>query len=301
MHHHAHHTDYGKAFALGVALNGGFVIVEAGYGLASGSLALIADAGHNLGDVLALLLAWGAVVLARRGPSGRRTYGLRRTTILAAVISSLLMMMAIGIIAWEALHRFADAVPVAGHTVIVVASIGVIINVLTAMLFHRGRHDDLNIRSAWLHMAADAAVSAGVVAIGFGILATGWLWLDPAVSLAIAAVILVATWQLLRESLDLAMDAVPGHVDRNEVFEYLCSLPGVIAVHDLHIWAMSTSETALTAHLVAPEGAGDSLLQEAGNVLATRFRIEHSTLQVERTNLGPGCETCEPEPHKLAG
>ncbi len=301
MHRHNHQPDYGRAFAIGVALNAGFVIVEAAYGFMSGSLALLADAGHNLGDVLALLLAWGAVVLARRGPSEKRTYGLRRTTILAAVISGLLMMLTVAAIVWEALRRLAEAAPVAGRTVIVVAAIGVAVNFLTAMLFHRGRHDDLNIRSAWLHMAADAAVSAGVVVAGFAILATGWLWLDPGISLVIAAVILIATWQLLRESVDLAVDAVPGHVDRDQVFDCLRSLPGVTAVHDLHIWAISTSETALTAHLVVPEGGGDSLLQEAAGRLAARFGIEHSTLQIERGNLGPGCDTCEPEPQKLAG
>ncbi|MBT8136820.1 MAG: cation diffusion facilitator family transporter [Gammaproteobacteria bacterium] len=292
MHGHSH--DYGRAFALGVALNIVFVVIEAVFGFLSGSLALLADAGHNLGDVMALLLAWGALAISRRQPSGRRTYGYRRATILAAVASGVLLLVAIGGIVWEAAGRLLDAQPVDGMTVIVVAAIGVVINFFTAMLFHRGREHDLNIRSAWLHMAADAAVSLGVVLAGVLILVTGSLWIDPALSLVIAAVILVATWRLLRESVDMAVDAVPRHIDPAEVRRYLLGRSGVNDVHDLHIWAMSTTETALTAHLVMPGAATDSFLQDVTTGLGRRFRIQHATLQVERGDAGVRCAPCEP-------
>ncbi len=292
MHDHGHTADYGRAFAVGIALNVAFVVVEAVYGFLAGSLALLADAGHNLGDVVALVLAWAALALARRDTSPRRTYGLRRTTILAAVTSGVLLLAAIAGIAWEAIQRFFTSTPVDGMTVIVVAAIGVAINFFTAMLFHRGREHDLNIRSAWLHMAADAAVSLGVVIAGLLILLTGAVWLDPAISLVIAAVILLATWQLLRESVDMAVDAVPAHIDPVQVQDYLTGLNGVDELHDLHIWAMSTTETALTAHLVMPAGASDGFLHDVSQALADRFRIQHVTLQVERA--GVQCEPCEP-------
>lgn len=302
MHSHAHPhspgqsqgTDYGRAFALGVILNFGFVVIEAVYGFMSGSLALIADAGHNLGDVVALLLAWGAMVIAKRSPSGRRTYGFRRATILAAVASGVLLLVAIVVIVWEAIKRLFDAAPVDGMTVIVVAAIGVVINLFTAMLFHGGREHDLNLRSAWLHMAADAAVSLGVVVAGVLILMTDAMWLDPVISLLIAAVILIATWQLLRESVDMAVDTVPRHIDPDEVHAYLLSLPGVNDLHDLHIWPMSTTETALTAHLIMPDGATDVLLQNISVELSQGFRIDHATLQVEQGDKDVVCEPCEP-------
>ncbi|MDH3645572.1 MAG: cation diffusion facilitator family transporter [Gammaproteobacteria bacterium] len=297
MHTHAHSTDYGRAFALGVALNFGFVIVEAVYGFLSGSLALIADAGHNLGDVIALILAWGALIIGRRRPSDRHTYGFRRASILAAVASGVLLLVAIVGIVYEAINRLLSAAPVDGMTVIVVAGIGVLINFFTAMLFHGGREHDLNVRSAWLHMAADAAVSLGVVVAGMLILMTGSLWLDPAISLVIAAVILVATWQLLRESVDMAVDAVPRHINLDAVRNYLQSLPGVTGLHDLHIWPISTTETALTVHLVMPAAASDAFLHEVSVALSDRFRIDHATLQVEQGDADVVCEPCEPTQH----
>ncbi|MBT8144861.1 MAG: cation diffusion facilitator family transporter, partial [Gammaproteobacteria bacterium] len=284
---------YGRAFAIGAGLNIAFVIVEAVFGWISGSLALLADAGHNLGDVLALLLAWGAVILARRSPSDRRTYGLRRATILAALISALLMLFAVIGIGIESVRRLASPAPVAGTTVIIVAAVGVVINTITVMLFHRDRRHDLNIRSAWLHMAADAAVSAGVVIAGVAMVMTGWLWLDPAISLAIAAVILVATWQLLTESVDMSVDAVPRQVDPVAVRQYLTSIEGVAAVHDLHIWPTSTSETALTAHLVMPGGGDDELLQDIASTLDQRYHVHHPTIQIEHREL-PDCLGCDP-------
>jgi cobalt-zinc-cadmium efflux system protein len=290
-HDHAHElTNYGRAFAIGVVLNLGFVLVEFFYGRLSNSLALVADAGHNLSDVLGLLLAWGASVLARRQPSQRRTYGFRRSTILAALINAAVLLMAIGAIAWEALRRFSDPQPVTGTTVIVVAAIGIAINTVTALLFMSGQKDDLNLRGAFLHMAADAGVSFGVVLAGIAILLTGWVWLDPIVSLIVAGVILVATWGLLRDSVNLALDAVPEHIDTADVQTYLVSLPAVVDVHDLHIWAMSTTESALTAHLVIPYGNdGDALLTQVTQTLHDRFGIEHATLQLETTDLAHRC------------
>lgn len=290
-HGHSHESaGYGRAFAIGAALNLGFVAAEAGFGLVSGSLALVADAGHNLSDVLGLLLAWGASLLVRRRPTLRRTYGLRRTSILAALANAVLLLVAIGAIAWEALRRFGDPGPVAGGTVIGVALVGVAVNGVTALLFMRGQRDDLNLRGAFLHMAADAGVSLGVAIAGVTILTTGWRWLDPLVSLAIVAVIFVGTWGLLRDSVNLALDAVPGEIDTDAVRRYLLNLPTVTDVHDLHIWAMSTTETALTAHLVLPGGHdGDALLARACRELHDRFGIEHSTLQVERGDPAFAC------------
>lgn len=290
-HGHSHESaGYGRAFAIGAALNLGFVAAEAGFGLVSGSLALVADAGHNLSDVLGLLLAWGASLLVRRRPTLRRTYGLRRTSILAALANAVLLLVAIGAIAWEALRRFGDPGPVAGGTVIGVALVGVAVNGVTALLFMRGQRDDLNLRGAFLHMAADAGVSLGVAIAGVAILTTGWRWLDPLVSLAIVAVIFVGTWGLLRDSVNLALDAVPGEIDTDAVRRYLLNLPTVTDVHDLHIWAMSTTETALTAHLVLPGGHdGDALLARACRELHDRFGIEHSTLQVERGDPAFAC------------
>lgn len=282
-HDHAHGPkNYGRAFAIGVALNLGFVAVEFIYGRLANSLALVADAGHNLSDVLGLLLAWGASVLAQRQPSQRRTYGLRRSTILASLANAVVLLIAIGAIAWEAVGRLTTPAPVASTTVMVVAAIGVAINTATALLFMAGQKDDLNIRGAFLHMAADAGVSLGVVLAGAGILVTGWLWIDPVVSLLVALVILVGTWGLLRDSVNLALDAVPEHIDLSDVQTYLRNVPNVVDVHDLHIWGMSTSESALTAHLVIPNGTGnDSLLAQLERGLHDTFGIEHATIQIE--------------------
>jgi cobalt-zinc-cadmium efflux system protein len=283
-HNHDHGAgSYDRAFAVGVGLNLAFVLIEVFYGLRAHSVALVADAGHNFSDVLGLLLAWGAAVLARRLPTARRTYGLRRLSILAAMGNAMLLLFAIGAIAWEAVERLAQPVSVAAGTVIWVAAAGVVVNAATALLFMAGRRGDLNIRGAYLHMAADAGVSLGVVIAGSAIVATGWLWLDPAISLTIVAVILVGTWGLLRDSLNLVLDAVPENIDPTAVHAYLAGVAGVTEVHDLHIWGMSTTETALTAHLVHPGAlVDDDLLARVGRELHDRFGIEHATLQVER-------------------
>lgn len=300
-HHHAHgpghgHAprDWGRAFLIGVVLNVGFVVAEVAFGLMSGSLALLSDAGHNASDVLGLLLAWGAAVLAAREATARRTFGFRRATILAALASAVLLFMAVGVIAWEAAERMRDPGPVAGRTVVVVAAVGVLINGVTAWLFHGGKDDDLNVRGAYLHMAADAAVSLGVVVTGLVIMGTGWLWVDPAVSLLIVAVILVGTWGLFRDSFNLAVDAVPRGIDPAQVESYLQSLAGVESVHDLHIWGMSTTETALMAHLVMPDGpTDDRFLSRVREGLAERFAIGHATLQVERGDERYPCPEAE--------
>jgi len=295
-HDHSHApARFDRAFGVGIALNLLFVGVEAVYGVASGSLALLADAGHNLSDVLGLFLAWGATFLARRRATARRTYGFRRSSILAALFNAVLLLVAVGGIAWEALRRFSEPAPVATATVMIVASIGIVINTATALLFAAGRKDDLNLRGAFLHMAADAGVSAGVVVAALLMGVFGWLWLDPLVSLAIAGVVLWGTWGLLRESLDLALDAVPPGIDAGEVGAYLRALNGVQEVHDLHIWAMSTTETALTAHIVMQPQNGaaqDEFLQRVASELHDRFAIEHPTLQIESAPGAcelPGC------------
>jgi len=267
---------------LGAALNAGFVVAEVVFGLAAHSVALLADAAHNLGDVLGLLLAWGAVWLGRRRPTRERTYGYGRSSILASLTNAVVLLVSVGAIAVEAVQRLAAGVPsgqVGGKTVMLVAAIGIVV---TAWLFARGRKGDLNVRGAFLHMAADAAVSAGVVLAGFVILLTGWAWLDPVVSLGIAALILVSTWGLLRDSVNLALDKVPEGVKAGEVRAYLSALPGVTEVHDLHIWGLSTTETALTAHLVRPGlGTDDALLRQACDELRDRFGVGHATFQVE--------------------
>ena len=296
MAHHHESVNYGRAFAIGVALNVTFVVVEAVYGYFANSLALIADAGHNLSDVLGLLLAWGASVLAQRQPTSRRTYGFRRSSILAALINAVVLLIAIGGIAWEAVRRFDMPNAVEGGTVIWVAAVGIVINAVTAWLFVAGRKEDLNIRGAFLHMAADAAVSLGVVVAGIALLVTGWVWLDPTVSLIIVAVILVGTWGLLRDSVNLALDAVPEDIDVSQVQAYLASLPGVKEVHDLHIWGMSTTETALTAHLVLPNiQAVDALLTHVCDDLHDRFSIEHVTLQIENGDRAYPCRLAPAE------
>ncbi len=299
-HDHGHHhhgpgghshapKDFGKAFAIGAALNIGFVAAETVAGLATHSLALLADAGHNLSDVLGLFMAWGAVVLAKKAPGGRHTYGLRKGTILASLTNAVVLLVAVGAIAWEAVRRFADPQPIQTGPVMIVAAIGIVINTATALMFMRGSKDDLNIRGAFLHMAADAAISAGVVVAAAAMWATGWLWLDPVVSLGIVAVIVLGTWSLLRDSLDLALDAAPRGIDPKAVGDWLAARPGVSEVHDLHIWAMSTTETAMTAHLVRPENPdNDQFLHDLCGEMSKRFNIGHVTIQVERG----GVATC---------
>jgi cobalt-zinc-cadmium efflux system protein len=288
-HSHAP-ANFGRAFAIGIALNLSFVIAEAGFGGLAHSLALLADAGHNLSDVFGLLLAWGAIALARRRPTERRTYGLRRSSILAALFNAIILLVAVGAIAWAAIGRLLNPAPVGEEIVIWVALIGILINGFTAFLFMSGSKGDLNIRGAYLHMAADAAVSAGVVLAGFVILFTGWVWLDPVVSLIIVAVIVWGTWGLLRDSVNLALDAVPEGIEVPKVSKYLEGLPDVSEVHDLHIWAMSTTETALTAHLVrAVPSCDDALLEQASKELHDQFGIEHITLQFETGNAAHPC------------
>jgi cobalt-zinc-cadmium efflux system protein len=298
-HSHQQH-GHGRAFAVGVGLNLAFVAAEAAFGLLAGSLALLADAGHNLSDVLGLAMAWGAVLLSRRPPTQRHTYGLRSTSILAALGNALLLLVAVGAICWEAIHRLQAPQPVQGATVIWVAAAGVAVNGITALLFAGGRKRDLNIRGAFLHMAADAAVSLGVVASGTLVLLTGKMWLDPLTSLLVAGVVFWSTWSLLTEALHLSTDAVPAGIDIAAVQIYLESLPGVVEVHDLHIWAMSTTETALTAHLVYAEPPHDCVLvQQASQHLYDRFGIDHVTLQVEYPEAPGGCAgreraSCQP-------
>ncbi|MFN2500121.1 MAG: cation diffusion facilitator family transporter [Pyrinomonadaceae bacterium] len=282
-HSHTHTpANYGRAFAIGVTLNLAFVIIEVIYGRLSHSLALVADAGHNLSDVLGLVLAWGAMLLARRQPTPERTYGFRRSSILAALVNAAVLLISVGAIAWEAAGRVSHPSPVAEKTVIAVASIGILINAGTALMFMSGRKRDLNIRGAFLHMATDAVISLGVVLTGVAMIVTGWLWLDAVVSLVIVALIIYSTWGLLRDSLNLVLDAVPAGINMNDVKEYLASLPTCIDVHDLHVWGMSTTEAALTAHVVmAQTTCDDALLAQITNELHEKFGIEHATLQVE--------------------
>jgi cobalt-zinc-cadmium efflux system protein len=284
-HSHAHShapADFGKAFAIGIALNIAFVILEAAFGVISNSMALIADAGHNLSDVLGLVVAWVASILARRRPTARYTYGLRGTSILAALFNAIFLLVATGAVAWEAVLRLFNPQPIAGVTVMAVAAAGIVINGFTAWLFASGRKDDLNIRGAYLHMAADAAVSAGVVVAGLIIYVTGWLWLDPLVSLVIAVVIVAGTWGLLRDSVAMSLAAVPPGIEPANVRAMLEAQPGVSRVHDLHIWSMSTNEVALTAHLVIPSGhPGDGFLRIVAEELKAHHGIGHVTLQIE--------------------
>lgn len=291
--HHHHHgpSNYNRLFAFGVVLNLVYVAVEAGYGLAIDSLALIADAGHNLSDVLSLLLAWGAVWLAARPPTRRRSYGFRRVTMLASLTSGVLLLATMAVIAWEAVLRLQNPQPVSGGTVMVVAGIGVIINTATALLFLRDRKRDLNIRGAYLHMAADAGISLGVVVAGGLILLTGWLWLDPAISLLVTLAIVVSTWQLLKESTNLLLDSVPEHIDPAEIDGWLREQPGVSDLHDLHIWSVSTTDVVLTVHLVMPAmPADDRFLAALRQRLYDRFAIGHSTVQIEQATPDTDCQ-----------
>ena len=283
--HHGHShapTDFGRAFLVGITLNTAFVVIEAGFGLAGNSMALIADAGHNLSDVLALIVAWVAARATARPPSARFTYGYAGSSILAALFNAVFLLVAVGAIALEAVQRLIAPEPVAGLTMVVVAAIGIVVNGATALTFHRGHGEDLNIRGVYLHMLTDAAISAGVVVAGLLVLASGAAWIDPAVSLVVAGLIVWGTWSLLTESSALSIAAVPAGIDAAAVRAHLAALPGVSDLHDLHIWGLSTTSSALTAHLVMPDGPpGDDFLAETAEVLASRFRIGHVTLQVE--------------------
>jgi len=290
-HSHVHaHLDYGRAFAVGITLNLVYVAGETVAGILSGSLALIADAGHNLGDVLSLSLAWGAAVLSRRRPNDRFTYGLRSSSILAALANAIILLVVTGGIAWEAVRRLSDPPPVASSIVIWVAAAGILVNGITALLFASGSPRDLNLRSAFVHMAADTLVTAAVVAAGIAIWLTGWLWLDPATSLFVSAVIVIGTWGLVKSAIGLALNAVPEGVDTAAVRALLLDIPGVIGLHDLHIWGMSTTETALTCHLVIPRGhPGDAVLNGIAQQLHDRFGIHHATIQIELADTDEVC------------
>jgi cobalt-zinc-cadmium efflux system protein len=304
-HHHVGHGHGGHchglspdeldwAMAAGVAMNAAFVVVEFACGVWASSLALVADAGHNAGDVIGLLLAWAASRLARRPPTRRYTWGFRRTTIYAALGNAVLLLTACGAILWEAWHRLWAPQPVAGPVMIAVATLGVVINTLTALLFMRGRADDANVRGAFLHMAADAAVSAGVVVAGIAVMLTSLPWIDPLVSIVITLVIVAGTWDLFRESVDLSLDAVPRSVDAAALAAALESVPGVVEVHDLHVWGASTSEISLTVHLVVPDQAHHGgVLAAANTLLRERFRVAHTTIQLERQE---ACDACPQRP-----
>ena len=282
-HGHVHASaSFGMAFAIGIALNTGFVVIEAVYGALSNSVALLSDAGHNLGDVLGLVVAWIASVLARRAPSKRFTYGLRASSILAALFNAVFLLVTVGALSWEAIQRLGEPEPVAADTVIIVAGVGIVINGATALLFASGRKGDINLRGAFLHMASDAFISAGVVAAGFVTLLTGWFWLDPLVSLAINAAIIWGTWSLLREAINMTLAGVPANIDLGEVRHFFQKQQGVASVHDLHVWPMSTTEVALTCHLVMPSGhPGDEFIHRLAEELAATFDIDHPTIQIE--------------------
>ena len=291
-HHHAP-TDFGRTFAITTGLNVVLVVAQFGFGLWANSLALIADAGHNLSDVMGLVLAWIAFAIARWRPSSGYTYQMGAASILAALANALLLIAAVVIIGYEAIERFAEPQPVASGTVMLLAAIGVAVNGVSAWMLSHGSKSDLNMHGAFLHMVADAAVSVAVIAAGLGIWLTGWQWLDPAVSLLISAVILVGTWRLLRDSLRLTLNAAPREIDPTVVRAYLESLPEVAGVHDLHIWAMSTTENALTAHLVTPAGhPGDAFLHALAGELQHRYKIGHTTVQIEVEDNGACATAC---------
>ena len=290
-HGHSHAPDsFGMAFAIGIALNLSFVLAEVWYGLSAHSLALLADAGHNISDVLGLLMAWGATWLARCKPTARYTYGLQSSSILAAVANAMLLFAVTGGIIWEAIVRLTHLSGIGGTTIMLVAGVGIAINGITALLFMKGRKGDLNIRGAFLHMAADAVISLGVVISGFVILQTGWLWLDPLVSIVIAIVIMLGTWSLLRDSVNLALQAVPAHIDPANVASFLTRMEGVREVHDLHIWGMSTSEVALSVHLLMEQGhPGDAFIRHVAHEVDHQFAIGHTTIQIELGDDGGEC------------
>ena len=296
-HSHNHHIsepgiqNYGRLFSIGIGLNIVFVVVEVIFGLLANSSALLADAGHNLSDVLGMAFAWAAAWLATIKPKGKYTYGWRKTTILVSMLNALLLFGAMAIIGWDAINKLKNPQPVGGTQVMIVAAIGVIINTATALLFMKGQKNDLNIKGAFLHMAADAAVSLGVVVAGLLINLTGYLWIDPITSFAIIAVILWGTWGLFTDSVDLALDAVPKHIDIDRVRSFLMSREGVDDIHDLHIWAMSTTRVALTAHLVMPEGHTDFFIAELQHDIAHEFGISHTTFQIETQDMEHDCNT----------
>ena len=296
-HNHSHTpNNYNMAFAIGISLNIVFVLIEASYGVIADSLALIADAWHNLSDVFSLLLAWGANYLASRPATDKRTYGLRRATIMASLFSAVLLLLALGGIAWEALERLFEPSPANGLVIIIVAAIGVVINTATALLFVSGQKHDLNIRGAYLHMAADAGVSMGVVIAGAAIMFTGWLWLDPLISLLIVLVVLLGTWNLLKDSLNLSIDAVPKGIRVSEVRAYLSGLDGVSEIHDLHIWALSTRQNALSVHIIRrDEKLDNDFLYAIQEHLHHHFNISHVTVQVESEEGENGCLLNHPE------
>jgi cobalt-zinc-cadmium efflux system protein len=295
-HHHHAPANYNSAFAIGISLNIGFVVIESFYGYLSHSLALMADAGHNLSDVLGLGLAWGAAHLATKRPSKKYTYGLRSTSILAALANAVFLLLAVGAIAWEAVQRFGEPQAVGASTIMLVAGVGIVINGVTALLFISGRKKDLNLKGAYLHMLSDTVVSVGVVIAGLLISQTGFTWIDPVVSLAISAVIICGTWGLLRDSVNLALDAVPENIEADKVLNCLKQTVGVTEVHDLHIWPMSTTETALTAHLIIPTGhPGDKFLKRLCHKLKHDFSINHATIQIEFGNEDVQCELAPDE------
>lgn len=290
-HGHTHHVTHGKAFAIGIVLNIIFVAIEIIYGLIANSSALLADAGHNASDVLGLAFAWTAAWLASLKPTGKYTYGLRKTTILVSILNALLLFGAVIAIGWDAVMKLRNPQPVGGTQIMIVAGIGVVINTFTALLFIKGQKDDLNIRGAFLHMAADAGVSLGVVIAGLLILLTGKLWIDPVMSFIIIAVILWGTWRLFSDSVNLALDAVPKNIDVEKVRSFIEGKEGVENLHDLHIWAMSTTQVALTAHLVMPNGNNDRFITDLQNELNEKFNIGHTTFQIENSDLQQLCDT----------
>ena len=289
IHNHSHTqanpVSHRKAFAIGIGLNIAFVIIEVIYGLMANSSALLADAGHNASDVLGLIFAWTAIWLATMKPKGKYTYGLRKTTILVSILNALLLFGAVAAIAWTAYRKFQNPEPVAGTQVMIVAGIGVIVNTFTALLFVKGQKHDLNIRGAYLHMAADAGISLGVVVAGLLINLTGALWIDPVTSLLIVAIVMWSAWHLFTESINLALDAVPKHIKLDEVRDFLLLKNGVKGLHDLHIWAMSTTQAALTVHLVMPEGQSDSFISSLQGELQQKFGINHTTFQIEHERI----------------
>jgi cobalt-zinc-cadmium efflux system protein len=298
-HHHVAPNKQGRIFAIAIVLNMVFVVIEFSYGFIANSTALAADAGHNISDVLSLLLAWSAVILTRKQPSQRYTYGLRSTSILAALANAMLLLVASGAIAWEAIHRFSQPPTVDSLTVSVVAAVGIVVNGLSAWLFMKGSKRDLNIRGAYLHMAADTAVSLAVVIVGLAIFYKGWYWLDPAISLVIVSVIVISTWGLFRDSLKLALSAVPEGIDIPAIDGYLRQLSGVTDIHDLHIWGLSTTETALTVHLVMPGGhPGDDFMDDIVQTLNEHYSVHHSTLQIEQGTTNHACSLIITQPVK---
>ncbi len=294
VHSHKHTTQksHSKAFAIGIGLNTAFIGVEIFYGLIANSSALLADAGHNAGDVLSLIFAWAAIWLASVKPKGKYTYGLRKTTILVSILNALLLFGAVIAIAWNAIGKFNNPEPIAGSQVMIVAGIGVVINTITALLFIKGQKDDLNIKGAFLHMAADAGVSLGVVIAGLMIKLTGIQWIDPIMSFVIILVILWGTWRLFTDSIDLALDAVPKHIKLKDVRKFLLSQDGVKDIHDLHIWAMSTTQVALTAHLIMPKGFKDNFISVLQHQLKNEFDIKHTTFQIENERIEKKCNDC---------